>query len=233
MQTTRPTGRYDKETGETIWYRDGEAPPEPGAAYTPSDGPVKVTVPAGLADRATAAGIPVITTVRAGALRALRDACREAEAPTEQDKTRNSAAAALARSQLGQEIQMVRKALDLSRAAFHWRVLRQLTVMDIPSGYGWGEAQVQQWEIGRSAPREIDPIILACEVGEETAERWRGWWATARRGIKERVIPAEKTAAEVEVPEMQDLDELEAEIAAQEAALAEKTQAALDRLGEP
>jgi transcriptional regulator with XRE-family HTH domain len=193
-QFTRPTARWNRETGRADPLEGGAPPPSP--AY--SDGqasvkgiPVRVFIPYALVEKAERYGLPLETLVKVGALRRIQQEIKAKGTPTVQDRTANSPEAAAYRSQLGYEIMERRKALKLSRRGLHQRL--GWLVEQIPGElmvHGWSEGQVQQWENGKSAPRQIEPIIEALQVDEATANRWRGWWGASRRGAPQVDVPA-------------------------------------------
>jgi hypothetical protein len=198
--------------------------PRPARQYSADEDGVKgrwvsVLVPHAIADRAEAAGVVIEATCRGAALRGLRDATRLALDPAAPiDPAANSRAAALARAALGQDIARVRREMSMSRAEFMFQV--QIWASRYPEAgkRGWGPGQAQQWEMGRSAPKLIEPIIRVLDVRSDEAQQWRTWWAQARRGVG--AVPDAPTT--IDPPPFDSIEEIEAQIAHQEAELAKK-----------
>jgi transcriptional regulator with XRE-family HTH domain len=174
-----------------------------------------------MADRAEAAGVPVDSTCRGAALRGLRDATKLATGEIPPDRTGNTDRAALARGSLGQEIREAREARRLSRRDLMNLIHVDLSAHGFAVGRGWGPAQAQQWELGKSAPKMVEPIIRALGVEGEQADRWRRWWALARRGVEgsgldvDVATALEQRMAEAEVESLERIAELEQELVEQ------------------
>lgn len=189
MLEHRPTARWNHETRRADPVTEEGAPP-PSPAYTGSQDTVKgrmygVVVPHGLRTKAEAAGVDVELVLRAAGIRGLRDAVKVARGEVEPDPTGNSKQSALARAQLGALIQKHRTGRQLSRRDLTFRIWNQLDTAGIDRVHGWGTGQVQQWEMGRSAPRQIDVVADALRLTEDEAAELHQLWAVAKRGVGE------------------------------------------------
>ncbi len=205
----RPTARWNPEKEEIEYLTGGAA--EPAPAYTPGQDDVKgrwftIQVPWSMVEPAEAAGVNLASTIKAGAIRAVKEATKVARGDTPIDRSGNSPQAANARFQLGLEMQARRKEIKVPRRTVWFRVCQWLDSQEIPRYRGWGESQIQSWELGTAAPRMIEPIIAAYEVEGEVADRWARLWAQAKRGVDAVPEPAL----------LPPLEDIEADIAEQE-----------------
>lgn len=230
MLNNPPTARFNRDTGEFEYLSGGS--PRPPSPYSAGQVDVKghhydIVIPHGLHDRAEAAGLKIGVTIKAAALRGLREATKPAEGVTISDRTGNTEAAARSRASLGAEIQAAREEAHMSRKDLIYGCWRALDRMGEQRARGWSATQVQQWELGRFVPRLIEPVIeaLGIEADEpEAAQRWRNLWASAKRGIDG---PEPVEVITVEFP---DNDELERQVREMEAEVEELERGAADRL---
>lgn len=189
------TARWDKELGRAVpldpdgegervltSYRDGQVTVK-GVVHN-------ILVPNSIAGKAETYGLPTATLVKAGALKRLKDAIDRYEA--ELDGRAIPAAPVRSpestdtRQQLGLEITARRKEMKLSRHQLSAAVQHAVDLAGGNWHHGWSPSAVQAWELGKSAPRDIEPVITVLHAPDAMALRWRHWWLTSRVGIPER-----------------------------------------------